>query len=163
MKRILPILSALLFTVAMTVPVRAHADEEVSVQIQIGTISAEASDQIDLPVEISQCKGVDSVQFDINYDSTALEFIFMTPGDLFAAQYTVVNADILGRIRVACAGALGLESAGTLMTLRFQILTETGSAVTVSSGIVTRIDADYNQTKALVAIEDGGVTVGDAP
>ena len=38
---------------------------------------------------ITNCAGVDSVQFDLNYDSAALEFVSMTPGDLFAAQYTV--------------------------------------------------------------------------
>lgn len=163
MKRILLILSALLLTVALTVPARALAEEEDSVQIQVGTVSGEPKGQVDLPVQLGRCASVDSIQFDLNYDSTSLEFVSMTPGDLFAAQYTVINATVPGRIRVACASALGLEGAGTLLTLRFRVLTESGSAVAISSGIVTRVDTEYNQTTALVSITDGGITVGTAP
>lgn len=163
MKRILLILSALLLTVALTVPARALAEEEDSVQIQVGTVSGETKGQVDLPVQLDRCASVDSIQFDLNYDSTALAFVSMTPGDLFAAQYTVINADVPGRIRVACASALGLEGAGTLLTLRFRVLTESGSAVTLSNVIVTRVDAEYNQTTAFVSITDGGITVGTAP
>jgi hypothetical protein len=86
----------------------------------------------------------------------------MTPGDLFAAQYTIANSDVPGRVRIACASALGLEGAGTLLTLRFRVLTDAGSAASITSGIVTRVDADYNQTKSYVAIQDGGITVGSA-
>lgn len=163
MKRILLILTALLFTVTLAVPARALAEEEDSVRIQVDTVSGEKGDQVDLPVLLDDCTGVDSAQFDLNYDSSALEFVSMTPGDLFAAQYTVVNTDTPGRIRVACASALGLKGAGTLMTLRFRLTTEIGSAVTLSNGIITRVDADYNQTTAFVSITDGGITVGTAP
>ena len=137
--------------------------EEDVVRIQLDTVSGESGKQVDLSVQLSNCAGVDSAQFDINYDSAALEFVSMTPGDLFAAQYTVINADTPGRIRVACASALGLSGAGTLMTLHFRLLTDAGSAVTISNGIITRVDASYNQTTALIAITDGGITVGTAP
>ena len=160
MKRVFLFLTVLLLAVSLTIPKQALAEEAESVLISIDTVSGESDGQIDLPVKLSQCAGVDSVQFDINYDSTALTFLSMTPGDLFAAQYTVINADVPGLIRVACASALGLEGAGTLMTLRFQVASDTGSAVTVSSGVVTRVDADYNQSTAFVSILDGGVSVG---
>ena len=162
MKRTLLFLMALLLAVLFVSPAQAHAEDE-SVMIQVDTVSGEAGGQIDLPVLLDNCAGVDSVQFDLNYDSAAMEFVSMTPGDLFPAQYTVANSDVPGRVRIACASALGLEGAGTLLTLRFRLLGETGSAVSVTSGIVTRVDADYNQTTAYVAIQDGGVTVGEAP
>lgn len=161
MRRTLLIFSALLFAVLFAFPAQARAEETV-VMIQVGTVSGENGDQIDLPVLLDQCAGVDSVQFDLNYDSAALEFVNMTPGDLFAAQYTIANSDVPGRVRIACASALGLEGAGTLLTLRFRLISDTGSAVSVTSGIVTRVDADYNQSKAYVAIQDGGVTAGTA-
>ena len=163
MKRVFLFLTVLLLAVSLTAPKRALAEEADSVLISIGTVTGETDSQIDLPVTLSQCKSVDSVQFDLNYDSAALAFLSMTPGELFAAQYTVINTDVPGRIRVACASALGLEGAGTLMTLRFQVLSDTGSAVTVSSGIVTRVDEAYNQSTALVSIADGGVAIGTAP
>lgn len=162
MKRTLLFLMALLLAVLFVSPAQAHAEDE-SVMIQVDTVSGEAGGQIDLPVLLDNCAGVDSVQFDLNYDSAAMEFVSMTPGDLFPAQYTVANSDVPGRVRIACASALGLEGAGTLLTLRFRLLGETGSAVAVTSGIVTRVDADYNQTTAYVAIQDGGVTIGEAP
>ena len=163
MKRTLLLLSALLLAVALAAPAKAYAVEEDGVRIQVDTVSGEAGNQVDLPVLLKGSAGVDSAQFDINYDSAALEFVSMTPGDLFAAQHTVINADTPGRIRVACASALGLSGAGTLMTLRFRLLTVAGSAVTISNGIITRVDASYNQTTALIAITDGGITVGTAP
>lgn len=163
MKRVFLLLTVLLLAVSLTAPKRALAEEADSVLISIGTVTGETDSQVDLPVTLSQCKSVDSVQFDLNYDSAALAFLSMTPGELFAAQYTVINTDVPGRIRVACASALGLEGAGTLMTLRFQVLSDTGSAVTVSSGIVTRVDEAYNQSTALVSIADGGVAIGTAP
>ncbi len=162
MKRTLLFLMALLLAVLFVSPAQAHAEDE-SVMIQVDTVSGEAGGQIDLPVLLDNCVGVDSVQFDLNYDSAVLEFVSMTPGDLFPAQYTVANSDVPGRVRIACASALGLEGAGTLLTLRFRLLGETGSAVAVTSGIVTRVDADYNQTTAYVAIQDGGVTLGESP
>lgn len=161
MKRTLLFFTALLFAVLFTFPAQARAEEEI-VLIQVGTVSGENGTQIDLPVLLDNCAGVDSVQFDLNYDSAALEFVTMTPGDLFAAQYTVANSDVPGRVRIACASALGLEGAGTLLTLRFRLLSDAGSAVTVTSGIVTRVDADYNQTGAYVAIQDGGISAGAA-
>jgi len=143
-------------------PARSLAEEE-SVLIQVGTVTGESDGEIDLPVLLDNCAGVDSVQFDLNYDSAALVYVSMTPGDLFSAEYTVANADVPGRIRIACASALGLEGKGTLLTLRFQLLSDAGSAVTITSGIVTRVDADYNQSAAYVSISDGGVSVGSAP
>lgn len=163
MKRTLLILIALLLAVSLAAPARAHAEEEDSVRLQVDTVAGEAGKQVDLPVQLSDCAGVDSAQFNLNYDSAALEFVSMTPGDLFAAQYTVINADEPGCVRVACASALGLTGAGTIMTLRFRLLTDAGSAVTISDGIITRVDADYNQTTAYVAITDGGITPGTAP
>lgn len=161
MKRTLLFITALTLCVLFAFPAQARAEEE-SVLIQVETVSGESGSQIDLPVLLDNCAGVDSVQFDLNYDSAALEFVSMTPGDLFAAQYTIANSDVPGRVRIACASALGLEGAGTLLTLRFRVLTDAGSAVSITSGIVTRVDADYNQTKAYVAIQDGGITAGTA-
>ena len=162
MKPTLLSLSALLLAVLLVFPAHARAEEE-SVLIQVGTVSGENGAQVDLPVLLDSCIGVDSVQFDLNYDSAAIEFVSMTPGDLFAAQYTIANSDVPGRIRVACASALGLESAGTLLTLRFRVLSDAGSAVAITSGIVTRVDADYNQSIAYVSIQDGGIGAGEAP
>ncbi|MEZ4508581.1 MAG: cohesin domain-containing protein [Eubacteriales bacterium] len=162
MKRTIHVLLALLAVVCLSLPAFAHAEEQI-VTIRIGTSAGEVDGVADVPVLLDNCAGVDSVQFDINYDSAALAFVLVTPGDLFEAQYTVTNATEPGRIRVACAGALGLEGPGTLLTIRFRPITSAGSAVTITSGIVTFVDANYNQTEAYVAVENGGVSVNDTP
>ena len=44
----------------------------------------------------------------------------------FLAEYVVYNADEPGRIRIACADALGLKGDGTLLTVRFTALSAAG-------------------------------------
>ncbi len=161
MKKPLLILSALLMSVCIFLPARALAEEEM-VLLTVGTTDGEAGAEVDVPVLLSDCECVDSAQFDINYDASALSVVSVTPGDLFPAEYCIANTDESGRIRVACACASGLANDGTLMTIRFKILTETGSALTLTSGIITRIDEAYVQSEAYVTLENGGVTVGGA-
>lgn len=158
MKRMLPVLTALIL--AALIPAYALAEGNESVTISIGTASAEADAQVDVPVYLKNCAQVDSIQFDLNYDPAALSVVSVTPGDLFLAEYVVYNADEPGRIRIACADALGLKGDGTLLTVRFTALSAAGSALTVTGGVITRVDADYQQTNAYVTLEDGGVSSG---
>lgn len=162
MKRTLLFLPALLFAVMLLIPAQARA-EEGSVFIRVETAEGTLGQETDLAVTLENCAGVDSVQFDLNYDAAALQVVSMTPGDLFHAEYTIANLDEPGRVRIACASALGIGDAGRLLILRFRALTNTGSAVTITNGIVTRVDAEYNQSAAYVSIENGGITVGGAP
>lgn len=162
MKRTLLFLPALLFAVMLLLPAQAHA-EEGSVFIRVESGAGTVGEETALTVTLDHCSGVDSVQFDLNYDPAALQVVSMTPGDLFPAEYTIANLSEPGRVRIACASALGIGDAGRLLILRFRALTDAGSAVTISSGIVTRIDTNYNQSAAYVSIENGGIAVGGAP
>ncbi len=161
MKRMLLVFTAMLAAISISFPAQALA-EEGSVLIRVETVDTAADGTVDVPVLLGDCAGVDSVQFDVNYDSAALSIVSVTPGDLFPAEYTVSNIDEPGRVRIACASALGLGDSGTLLTLRFRVLSDAGSAITITSGIVTRVDAAYVQSEAYVSIEDGGVSVGGA-
>ncbi|MEN6340120.1 MAG: cohesin domain-containing protein [Clostridiaceae bacterium] len=164
MRKLILVLSALVLVLCLAAPSAALADGEPVVRLSFGSASGEVGAEVDVPVLLSDCKGVDSVQFDINYDPAALSVVSVTPGDLFPAEYCITNIAESGVVRVACACALGLEGDGTLLTIRFQILTETGSALTVTSRLggseVTYIDADYNQLTAYLSLENGGVSVG---
>jgi len=159
MKRLLPVFAALLLAVMLPSGALALEGDEV-VSIVVGSVSGENGDKIDVSVSLENCTGVDSIQFDLNYDSSALSFVSLTPGDLFLAEYVVYNADEPGRIRIACADALGLKGDGTLLTIRFTALSNNGSALAVTNGIITRVDADYQQTNAYVSYENGGVSIG---
>ena len=159
MKRLLLVLSALLLTALF--PIQALAlEENESVTIQIGEASAENGAAVDIPVYLKGSAGVDSIQFDLNYDSTALSVVSVTPGDLFLPEYVIYNAEEPGRLRIACADKLGLAGDGTLLTVRFTAISGAGSALTATNGIITRVDADFNQTNAYILLEDGGVSIG---
>jgi len=172
MRKLLPILSALILAVLMVVPVHALAEEEAdtTVRISVESASGEVGDEVDVPVMLYDCEHVDSIEFNLNYDPDALSVVSVTPGDLFPAEYCVSNADTPGYVSIACACRDGLEGAGTLLTVRFEILTETGSALTVTThktgdyaeDVISYIDEDYNQYFSFVALENGSVTVGSA-
>jgi hypothetical protein len=173
MRKLLPILSALILGVMMIIPVHALAEDEdtdMTVRIYVSSASGEVGAKVDVPVMLYDCEQVDSIEFNLNYDSNALSVISVTPGDLFPAEYCVSNADTPGYVSIACACRDGLEGSGTLLTVRFEILNETGSALTVTthkSGeyaeqVVSYIDADYNQYFSYVSVENGSVTVGSA-
>ena len=172
MKRTLCLFSALLLVAVWFLPTQALAEEE-SVLLQVATVSGEVGATVDVVVSMTNCVGVDSTEFDINYDPAALSVVSVTPGDVFPAEYCTAYTGEPGKIGVACARALGFTGDGTLLTIRFEILSNTGSALAITSHLpasvegagteVTRVDADYNQSAALLTIENGGVTVGEAP
>ena len=164
MRKLLLLASLLVMTLCMITPSTSHADGELAVRLSFGIANGEVGDIVDVPVQLSECKSVDSVQLDINYDPAALSVVSITPGNLFPVEYCITNVAESGVVRLACACALGLEGDGTLITIRFKILADTGSALTVTSRLggreVTYIDADVNQLTAYLLIENGGVSVG---
>lgn len=159
MKRTLLFLLAL-FCAAAVLP-QAHARaEEASVMLQVDTVVGESGEEVDVPVLLGSCLGVDSVQLDLNYDAEAVSLISVTFGGLFTlSEY---NDSEAGRVRIACASALGLNQAGVLVTLHFTLTGEPGSAVTITNAVVTRVDTDYKQSFAIVAVENGGAALGSA-
>jgi len=163
MRKILSVFSVVILAVCLLSPAYALADEGRVVRLSVGRAGGEVGAEVDVPVMLYDCERVDSVEFDLNYDPAALSVVSVTPGDLFPVEYCVSNASEAGVIHVACACALGLDEDGTLLTVRFKILSETGSAVTVTTHLsekeITYIDGDYNQYSAYVELENGGVCV----
>ena len=127
---------------------------------------------VDVKVSLLNCINVDSTEFDINYDASAVAVVSITPGDVFPAQYTVSYSDKPGRIAIACARAIGFSGNGTVLTIQFKIISDVGSALTLTTHLplsgdnsaqeVTWVDENYLQHKANVAIVNGGITVGDS-
>ncbi len=158
MKKTLLLLAALLL---ICIPISAFAEEDAPVSITVLTADAAQDTQVDITIDLDACIGVDSVQFNLNYDPAALTVVKVEPGQLIPAEYCVYNKDEAGRVRVACACAEGMTQAGTLITIRFKTVMRTGSALTLTDGIVTRVDAenDYAQTQAYVALTNGGITI----
>lgn len=173
MKRLLPVLAALILTALF--PIQALAmEEDESVTIQAGIAQGEVDSTVDIPIRLTNCFSVDSVEFDVNYDPAVLAIVSVTPGDVFPAEYCIYNIEIPGRVLIACARALGFTGDGTILTLRFKILSEKGSALTITTHMkaefigkeVSRVDEtdpNYTQSFSYVRVENGGVGVNDAP
>lgn len=169
MRKFLLLVTAITLGLCLFAPAQTRAEGESGetdkvVHLAVGSASGEVGDEVEVPVLLSDCAGVDSLELDLNYDPAALRVVKITPGDLFPVEYCVTNADQPGVIHIACASALGLEGDGTLLTVRLQILTAAGSALTVTTHLnekeITYIDADYNQFGAYLTLENGGVSVG---
>jgi hypothetical protein len=173
MKRTLTILSAVLLAAALFMPARALAAGE-SVEIQVATVNGEVGSTVDVEVSMSNCVGVISTEFDINYDPLALSVVSVTPGNIFPVQYCISYTGNPGRISIACAQALGFTGNGVLLTIRFKIIGDSGSPLMITTHLpstgatagteVTWIeeDIDPSPASAFVVIENGGVTVGEA-
>ena len=159
-RRVLTALAALLLLSAILLPGAALAEDEVV--LTIGTIDGASGDEVELEIEMNGCEAVDSLQFNLNYDPAALKVLRVTPGTVFPAEYCVTNTAESGRVRAACVSATGLsdEDGGTLMIVKFRLLNGAGSVVSFSDVVVTRVDGDYNQSRAYLLVTDGGVTAG---
>ena len=56
----------------------------------------------------------------------------------------------------------GVREDGTMLTLQFEVLRETGSAVVLTDVLATVVDGMLVQKKAYVTVENGGVAVGES-
>lgn len=141
---------------------RALAEDEV--QLAVDTVAGAVGDTVEVAVNVSNALRLDSIQFRLNYDSEALHLVEAVPSELTESSgILVTNTEADGLVQVAFACAYGLEQNGSILTLRFEIRGENGSAVTASDVLATKVDAELSQYKAYLAIADGGVQVGDAP
>ena len=155
--------TAILAGILLMLPQAGLAEGEV--EISVTTVAASAKGEAVVEVALDACEGVDSLQFNLNYDPNALSVVRVTPGRVFPAEYCVSNANEPGRIRVACATARGLsvEDSDILLQVVFQTRNGSGSAVTLSDVVATVVDAEYVATRAYLLAENGGVTVNGAP
>lgn len=158
MKKILAALLATALFATAWVPA-ALAEEENLVRLYVQTADGAVGDEVEVEIAIDQCNGMDSLQCNINYDGKALSVEQITPGTVFPAEFCITNADEENRIRMACASAEGIQQGGTVLTIRFKIQSEAGSAITLSDVRVTCVDEEYHQSDAYLQLTDGGVSV----
>ena len=139
----------------------ALADGEIA--LKTDTVTAEAGGQATVASAVSNAAGMDSLQLRVNYDSEALRLIAEPePGEPLEGGIAVSNIDEAGVIVFAFASATGVQQDGTLLTLEFEVLQETGSAIVITDVLATTVDGALVQRKAYVTVENGGVAVGEA-
>ncbi|MBR5804702.1 MAG: hypothetical protein IKY03_01055 [Clostridia bacterium] len=154
----------ILILLLLLVPVsRALGEDEIGIKVSNTAIASDG--QAAVTVSLSNCRGMDSVQFDIWYDAHAVMLADAAPGDLLAGGIYAFNTETPGIIRFAYASAEGLEEGnGTAVNLTFAALQDTGTAVLVSEARASRFDGENGtgQTKAFVTVENGGITPADS-
>jgi len=143
----------------------ALAENEVTLSVE--TVDAAVDTEVEVSIHLGNAATIDSIQFNLNYDSTALEYVSLMPGRLFPAEYCIANPDVPNCIRVAAATRCGLSEDGVMLTITFKVLAPTGSAITLSDVEISRVTDDYNQDFSneldfFMLTTDGGVTVGGA-
>jgi len=135
---------------------------EGEIGIAVDTVSAAVDDRAVVSLSLANAVGMDSLQLNIHYDSSALRLIEEPVfGDILDDALAVTNTDNLGMVVFAFASRDGLTADGTAITLTFEVLTDVGSAVTVTDVQATTVDGNFEQHKAFVAVTDGGVAIGE--
>ncbi len=115
------------------------------------------TDEVEVALTMENCAGVDSLQLNLNYDANALKVKRVLAGDVFPAQYVVTNYDRAGLIGVACAG-LDAADGGTVLTVTFVMLNQSGGALTITDAEATRYTPETGQIYAYLTVENGGIS-----
>lgn len=154
--------AALLVSLLCAAPLTAaRAAGEVALAVDTAQAAA-AGEQVALSVHAADALTVDSLQFRINYDAAALRLVDEPAvGEALAGGIAISNTETAGVVGFAFACADGLSADGTLVTLTFEVLGQTGSAVVLTDVLATTVDAARVQHKAYVTLQNGGVAVGE--
>lgn len=160
--RVLRAAAALLVSLLCAAPLTAaRAAGEVALTVDTAQAAA-AGEQVALSVHAADALTVDSLQFRINYDAAALRLVDEPAvGEALAGGIAISNTETAGVVGFAFACADGLSADGTLVTLTFEVLGQTGSAVVLTDVLATTVDAARVQHKAYVTLQNGGVAVGE--
>lgn len=160
--RVLRAAAALLVSLLCAAPLTAaRAAGEVALTVDTAHAAA-AGEQVALSVHAADALTVDSLQFRINYDAAALRLVDEPAvGEALAGGIAISNTETAGVVGFAFACADGLSADGTLVTLTFEVLSQTGSAVVLTDVLATTVDAARVQHKAYVTLQNGGVAVGE--
>lgn len=136
----------------------AFAQEEISVSVS--TVTAAKGDQAVVTIHADNLQGMDSIQFHVNYDAAQLKLAsHPEPGAQLAKGIAFSNTEKNGLIIFAYACAEGLSGNCDILTITFDVITDKGSAVTLSDVLVSRVDEVKNQSKVYITLQDGGVMV----
>lgn len=161
LKRIYAVLSVIMVLALCLTAGSASADGEI--HVSTSEYQTDKNNNIEVSVNLSGCKGMDSVQFNLNYDPTSFELFRIMEGDLTEDGYCAYNPDEEGVIRFAFACRDGLvNDSGTMLTVVLTPINDHGTVLTITDVLSSRYDKDTDtQTKAYVTIENGGISVGN--
>ena len=160
------IISTVIAVASMAVPffVMEASAADASSEIRIATVSAEAGEEIDVPVEINSNDGIIAVSFTIDYDTDCLELLSVKDCGLFAEASYTPGGDLKAvPFRMMWENGLATDNytdTGTIAVLHFQVLDSAESGL---SEIKINVEAEntFNVDMIDVAFEgiNGGIEI----
>lgn len=165
MKSLKKMFSALLITALLLSTAFSYTVSAASCSVSASNASGKKGDTVTVNVSISSVT-MASCTVNLNYDSSKLEFILANKGGA-ASSFTsmsgankVVNAS---QVRFTGVNTTNTTVSGTLMTVSFKILADSGSASLSTSGkIVTadyaEVSANYGSSTITIKSSGGGTT-----
>ena len=127
---------------------------QVNITIPDTTVNLNINDEFLVPVYVSSLDGqnVRAFQFEVNYNSNYLAYVSMQKGNVISGGfYTDANETTTGKITIAGAGAYPLSGEGVLVYVKFKILAEGSSSITLSN-------FKFNEGSPTASITNGTVT-----
>jgi hypothetical protein len=125
--------------------------------------------QFDVPVNLSQVSNFYGAQFDVLYDSTVLQYVSTTWGQIGS---TPINGSGITQSNIITPGDIrfvidmtnlssGISGTGTILTLRFQVIGSIGKSSTIN--LANGILSDFNANAILATWVNGSVLVSVIP
>ncbi|MBQ9867751.1 MAG: Ig-like domain-containing protein [Lachnospiraceae bacterium] len=132
--------------------------------VTVGSASAKAGSNIEIPISISKNPGIAGAAFSIKYDKTALTLSEIKAGAVFSSG-TFTSSNDKGLIQWYYAGESSIKTNGVLFTATFTVnaSAKKGDYI-VSVGLLNDEKAnftDHNATEVPVVFNAGKITVGD--
>ena len=128
-------------------------------KITVGSVSAKKGETIEIPVKIDKNPGIMAMLFDIKYDSSVLQYMNYSKGDVLS-DYSF--NDLGGSVRFVNIEDNDITKNGTLFTLKFKVLAD---APTGESLIEPMIDeyslTDFDESIIKSDVTNGTVTVNE--
>ncbi len=154
MKKALSLL--LIITIICSCFVPSFAANTATLSVSADKTSANVGDTITVYVKISKDSALSSLDFYLNYDSSAFTYVSgsATASSLFDAS---VNDSVGGKIKLSGASIEVVNSAGTILTAKFKV-TKVGGSLSVSVNVAA--DGDNNKVTSSIATK--GLTISCA-
>ena len=119
------------------------------------------SADLDLPIQIRGADDVGALGFELVYDELLLEAIGVTPDDFAKGPDAGFNIDIPGRVKVVIQNAPNINGDGTVVTIQFKLLWDSGTTDLVIEAIQARNMTTHEYISEQAQAEPGNFRADD--
>jgi hypothetical protein len=91
-------------------------------QVQIPTVRGQIDQEILVPINIQNFKGLLSADLKIGYDNSVLQYVGFLAGNVATRFSVVVNSSVAGEVSVAMASDVTITGSGDVLYLKFKVI-----------------------------------------